>query len=441
MSEYNSDYFRYKSIRDPLYGFVDLTKTEIQIIDTPVFRRLLNIKQLSHAFVVYPSAIHTRFEHSLGATHLADLVSRQLEFPNEIREVVRLTALLHDVGHGPYSHLFEEVLSTINKRKVEHDWISTLIIRQNKELRDILGDKGEYISALLRHREIDSWKKPGISTLASDVVSSALDVDKLDYLRRDSFHIGVAYGQFDLARIIHTLTSTPDEREKRLCIKSKGKDAIENYRLGRYLMHAQVYKHHARIVADQMFLKALDLAFGEEAIIDKVLLTVNLDDELKNDNFLEYYTGLDDRRIYDEILQKGPNSKSASILKNILKRQLYKRVHDFLPDKEILNAQTRDRIMKMNDPQFKELSQQIADNVGLQKHEVIVYRAEIPINLYENEILMLWKGVPRTLDEFSPIKTSESTINKFYVFAPKGDEIKNKIRKFVESKLGVPSET
>lgn len=259
--------FKYKSIRDPLYGFIDISKTEQQVIDSSPFRRLLNIKQLSHAFVVYPTAIHTRFEHSLGATHLAGKVCDQLNFDDTTKEIVRLAALLHDVGHGPYSHLFESVISNVNENKIDHEWISMLIISKNPELQSILGDKSQKIIQLLDHKPVSDWDS-GLSTLASDVISSALDVDKMDYLRRDSYHIGVAYGQFDLARIIHTITSTETD-EQRICIQDKGKDSIENYRLGRYLMHAQVYQHHARLTADQMFLRALDLATNEEEIIDR----------------------------------------------------------------------------------------------------------------------------------------------------------------------------
>lgn len=114
MSEFPRGHFRHKSVRDPLYGFVDLSKTETDLIDTGVFRRLHSIKQLSHAYVVYPSAIHTRFEHSLGTLHVADRMCSELELEADRREIVRMTALLHDIGHGPFSHLFEKVLERIN---------------------------------------------------------------------------------------------------------------------------------------------------------------------------------------------------------------------------------------------------------------------------------------------------------------------------------------
>lgn len=428
--------FRYKSIRDPLYGFIDLSETETKVIDAAVFRRLLNIKQLSHAFVVYPTAIHTRFEHSLGATHLSDKVCQQLGFTDEIKEIVRLAALLHDVGHGPYSHLFESVLSNVNGTEVKHDWISTLIINNDPELKDILNDKAEKIIQLLNHEPVSDWE-PSISTLASDVISSALDVDKMDYLRRDSYHIGVAYGQFDLARIIHTITSTPENDEKRICIKEKGKDSIENYRLGRYLMHAQVYQHHARITADQMFLRALDLAVKDEGIIPEDKLKVNTTSFDGNEDFLDYYLKLDDKTIYDEIIKEKPDSKAAILLKNIQKRKLLKRACDILPDKEIENAIIRDRVMKMEYPELQELSKEIAEKVNLDYYNTIVYLSKIPVNLYEGEILLLWKGVPRKLDDFSPITIKNSSIERFYVFGDSNTESMKKIDGYIKSKFAM----
>lgn len=434
LSEYPNNYFRFKSIRDPLYGFIDLSETEMRIIDTPVFRRLHCIKQLSHAYLVYPTAIHTRFEHALGVTHLADLVSKQLSFDDEVREIVRLAGLLHDVGHGPFSHLFEKVMENINKKKIDHTKISMMLIKEDPEISSILGDKGEKVIQLLDHRPVSGLDRK-ISSLATDVVSSPLDVDKMDYLRRDSYHIGVAYGQFDLPRIIHTLTNTDDPIERRICVDSKGKDAIESYRLGRYLMHAQVYKHHTRLIGDQMFLQALDLAVNEENIILEGALHTDTDLTKSHTEFLDFYTSLDDRRLYDHILNKS-ESKAAQILRNIQCRKLLKRIIESLPDREITNAQTRDRISRMSEDDLRSMSHEIAAQVGVKKHDVIAYSSEIPVNLYEGEIMIMWKGTPRKLDEFSPINTSKSTINKFYVFGPNEEVTKQKIKEYVKRRFG-----
>lgn len=427
--------FAHKSIRDPLYGFINISKTEQQIIDSSAFRRLLNIKQLSHAYVVYPTAIHTRFEHSLGATHLAGKVCDQLKFDDSAKEIVRLSALLHDIGHGPYSHLFESVVSNVNGTKIDHEWISMLIISKDAELQNILGDKSEKIIHLLDHKPVTDWEL-GVSTLASDVISSALDVDKMDYLRRDSYHIGVAYGQFDLARIIHTITSTETD-ERRICIQDKGKDSIENYRLGRYLMHAQVYQHHARLTADQMFLRALDMATNDENILPIEKLKVDKSSFLSNDDFLDYYMTLNDKTIYDKIIDVKPDSASAKILKNIQKRNLLKRACEILPDKEIENAIIRDKVMKMEYPQLKEFAIDVSESLGLRYSDTIAYLSKIPVGLYDGEILVLWKNIPRKLDDFSPITVKHSAIERFFVFGDSDPSSMTKINDYVKTKFGM----
>ena len=434
MSKYPDNYFRFKSIRDPLYGFIDLSEMETRIIDTPVFRRLHGIKQLSHAYLVYPTAIHTRFEHALGVTHLADLVSKQLSLDDEVREMVRLAGLLHDIGHGPFSHLFENVMENVNRKKIDHDKISMMMIQEEPEISSILGDMGEKIIQLLDHRPISGLDRQ-VSYLASDVVSSPLDVDKMDYLRRDSYHIGAAYGQFDLPRMIHTLTNTDDPTEQRICVDSKGMDAIESYRLGRYLMHAQVYKHHTRLVGDQMFLHALDLAVNEESVIQRDLLCTDTDLTKSHKEFLNFYKLLDDRSLYDLILSK-PESTAAQILKRIQYRRLLKRAINSLPDRDITNAQIRDRISRMNEEDMRSMSREIAEQAKIERHNVIVHSSETPVNLYEGEIMIMWKGTPRKLDEFSPINTDKSTINKFYVFGPDEKAAKQRIRRCVEERFG-----
>lgn len=435
MSKYPDDYFRFKSIRDPLYGFIDLSETETRIIDTAVFRRLNGIKQLSHAYLVYPTAVHTRFEHALGVTHLADLVSKQLLFDDEVREIVRLVGLLHDVGHGPFSHLFEHVMENINDKKIEHDRISMMLIREDPDISSILGYRAEKIIQLLDHKPISGLDRK-ISSLASDVISGPLDVDKMDYLRRDSYNIGVAYGQFDLPRIIHTITHTDDSIEQRICVDYKGKDAIENYRLGRYLMHAQVYQHHTRLIGDQMFLHALDLAVNEENIIQSSALQTDTDLNKSHKEFLDFYTSLDDHGLYGLILNK-PTSAAAKILRNIRHRNLLKRVVESLPDKEIANAQIRDRISRMNEKDLASMSCEIAEHAGITRHDVIAYLSSVPINLYEGEIMIMWKEAPRKLDEFSPIRTDKSTINKFYIFGPEDATMQRGIREYAERNLDI----
>lgn len=423
----------YKSIRDPLYGFVDLTETETKLIDAPAFRRLQDIKQLSHAYLAYPSAIHTRFEHSLGVLHIADRISRQLGFGDAEREITRLAGLLHDVGHGPFSHLFESVLEAVNGKQINHDRISMMLVREDPDVGGILGeDKADQVVSVLSGESVSGWDESK-STLATDVVSGPLDADKMDYLRRDSYHIGVAYGQFDLPRLIGTLTKTPDQNESRLCVDSKGKDAIESYRLGRYLMHAQVYKHHARIAGDQMFLRALEMAV-DEGILPKMCLKV--DTCLKKDHgeFLNYYKGLDDHSLYDLIIRKKPESTPAQILKKIKRRDLLKRIVEIFPEVEVPNYQILRRIMKMKAADLAEMSRDMASDIGCKAHEVICHRVAIPAGLYNADILLMQRGIPRSVDDFSPIKDVKD-IHMLLIFGPRSK--KEKIEEYAASEFGV----
>lgn len=423
----------YKSIRDPLYGFVDLTETEIKLIDTPAFRRLQDIKQLSHAYLAYPSAIHTRFEHSLGVLHIADRISRQLGFGDEEREVTRLAGLLHDVGHGPFSHLFESVLEAVNGKHINHDRISMMFIREDPDISDILGEnKADQVVSVLSGESVSDWDESK-STLATDVVSGPLDADKMDYLRRDSHHIGVAYGHFDLPRLISTLTKTPDQNESRLCVDSKGKDAIESYRLGRYLMHAQVYKHHSRIAGDQMFLRALEMAV-DEGIIPKMSLKVDTCLKKDHEKFLDYYKELDDRSLYYHIIREKPESTPAKILKKIKRRDILKRIVEIFPEVEVPNYQILKRIMKMKSADLAKMSRDMASEIGCETHEVICHRVAIPASLYNADILLMQRGIPRRVDDFSPIKDVKD-IQKLLIFGPRSK--KKKIEEYATNEFDV----
>lgn len=425
-------YFRSKAIRDPLYGFIDLSELETKIIDTEIFRRLQFIKQLSHAYVVYPSSIHTRFEHSLGTLFVSNIMATELGFDKQDDvEKIRLSCLLHDIGHGPFSHLFETIIEKINPTIPEpHEEISKIMINEDSELNSILGSKKNEIIELLG-KKIDSYKEPEKS-LQSDIVSSGIDADKLDYLRRDSYHIGVAYGQFDFSRILHTLTTTP--KCSQICISKKGKDALENYRLARYLMHIQVYAHHARLAADQMFLKALEIAIFEEKIIDTDLLKFN--PKKDNPEFLKFYTSLDDCSIYNKIIDNDKAKTSKLILNNIKKRKLLKRACEFTP-KDLENAaDVEGKFMKMKPDDFDKVALEISSSLSLESHEVIFFKSTIKNKLFKKgEILFRVGDDVHDFDTFSPI--SGRDVDKFLIYGPTDKEIRKKIASEISDRFGV----
>jgi len=223
-------------IRDPIHGFIYREPREKKIVDTKVFQRLRRLKQLALASLVYPGAVHSRFEHSLGSFHIAREVASRL-LPNESdRELVRLAALLHDIGHGPFSHVSEPILqrfSTVDlgsDRQQIHEIISSKIIQTDRELLRILGE--EQCGDITRLMSGSYGYR-----ILKDIVSGPLDVDKQDYLLRDSYFCGVKYGVYDLHRLIDALRVHQDaDEEQYLAISSDGINSVEQFVLAKYYM-------------------------------------------------------------------------------------------------------------------------------------------------------------------------------------------------------------
>jgi HD superfamily phosphohydrolase len=259
-------------IRCPIHGFISLNAWEREIISQPAFQRLRRIRQLAWTDEVYPGAMHTRFEHSLGVMHTATLLyqairSRSSEvLQNELGytqtgldrdlQLVRLAALLHDVGHPPFSHASEDLFPEYgNGEKYKHEHYSAAIVRT--QLRNViedhplnttnLGFTADDIGALLEGstnaKQRLFWR---------DLIDGQMDADRMDYLLRDSYHSGVQYGRFDLKRIINTVLAIPGARGRapRLGFSEGGWHAAEGLLLARYFMFTQVYFHKTRVAYD-----------------------------------------------------------------------------------------------------------------------------------------------------------------------------------------------
>ena len=261
--------------------------------------------------------------------------------------------------------------------------------------------------------------------MSSDIVSSSMDVDKLDYLRRDSYHTGVAYGQFDIERVIHTICKIPEGKREYLAVFEKGKDALESYRLARYSMHIQVYEHHTRLIADDMFLKAVKLSL-EDGCIDKEKLKVSTDAA----KFIEYYLQLDDYAIQHQILQFGKEIPK-DLINSIRNRQLLKRALEVPLTKEgIPSAIKREKIIRMSRNEIQKVENEIAEELKIDPAYVVVHLQSVKIKLYERFEEMLGKkekpiyvkkrnGTVSSFDEESPITASLNPIRRLYVFCPK----------------------
>lgn len=312
-----------KIINDPIFGFI---KTPhgllLNIVEHPLMQRLTRIKQLGLTSMVYPSAQHTRFQHSLGAFHLmseaiTSLTQKGIFIFDSEAEAVEAAILMHDIGHGPFSHVLEHTLI----KGISHEDISLLMMEQiNREM------KGELNLAL------KIFKNEYPKKFLHQLISSQLDMDRLDYLRRDSFFTGVTEGNIGSARIIKMLDVVDDN----LVVNSKGLYSIENYLMSRRLMYWQVYLHKTTVSSEKVLVNALLRAKKLALEGENVFATPCLGYFLYNDIDAEKYRNseeaqrnyamLDDNDIWSSLkVWTGSKDKVLSILSSdILNRNLFK---------------------------------------------------------------------------------------------------------------------
>ena len=312
-----------KIINDPVFGFINIPKGLLyNIVRHPLLQRLTRIKQLGISSVVYPGAQHTRFQHSLGAFYLMSEAITQLTtkghfiFDSEA-EAVKAAILLHDIGHGPFSHVLEDTIV----KGVSHEEISLMLMEQmNKEMNGHL------------NLAIQIFKDEYSKRFLHQLVSGQLDMDRLDYLRRDSFYTGVTEGNIGSARIIKMLDVVDDH----LVVESKGIYSIENFLMARRLMYWQVYLHKTSVVYEQMLRKTLrrakELASqGVDAFASpsfKFFLYNDIDKErfMSDPSCLEHFINLDDNDIWTSLkVWCQHTDKVLSILsQGVINRKLFK---------------------------------------------------------------------------------------------------------------------
>lgn len=312
-----------KIINDPVFGFIHIPKGLLyDIVQHPLFQRLNRIKQLGLSSVVYPGAQHTRFQHSLGAFHLMSEAITSLStkgnfiFDSEA-EAVQAAILLHDVGHGPFSHVLENTLVT----GISHEEISLMLMeRINKDL------KGQLNLA------IQIFKDEHPKKFLHQLVSGQLDMDRLDYLRRDSFYTGVTEGNIGSARIIKML----DVKDDHLVVESKGIYSIENFLTSRRLMYWQVYLHKTSVACEKMLINTLLRAkeltsqgtdlFASPALKYFLYHAVDKDEFYNNPDCLENFTQLDDNDIWTalKVWSNHEDIVLSTLSRGLIDRHLFK---------------------------------------------------------------------------------------------------------------------
>lgn len=287
-----------KIINDPVFGFINIHNDFLyNLIQHPYLQRLNRIRQLGLAAFVYPGAQHTRFHHSIGAMFLMNEALKTLKekgqeiSPDEL-DGAMAAILMHDIGHGPFSHVLEDTLVT----NIYHEEISLLMMHQmNKEFDGAL------------QTAIDIFTDNHPKKFLHQLVSSQLDVDRLDYLRRDSFFTGVVEGNIGSARIIKML----DVKDDKLVIESKGINSIENFLMSRRLMYWQVYLHKTAMAAEKMLVNTLsrakelsnngDKLFASPALSYFLNTDTTLEDFSNNGIAIQHFANLDDNDIWSSL--------------------------------------------------------------------------------------------------------------------------------------------
>ena len=361
-------------IRDPVHGYVRLEGLALELADTPQMQRLRWIKQLGLANLVYPGANHTRFEHSLGAYHMAALLTRHLGLEEEDRLLVGAAALLHDVGHGPLSHATEAALAPF--LRTDHESVIELLKRG--ELREVLDGHG------LRAQDIQAFIN---GSGLGQIVSGEIDVDRMDYLIRDAHYTGVAYGVIDRLRLLQKMTL----HQGQLVVEAGGVQAATSLLISRLLMHPSVYYHHVCRISECMISSGIHRMIEDGASAAEV-------------------KGMDDVQLFTTLDTAG--GYAAEMNSRIRSRKLFKRaVYIGLENLEPSLLRVSDKI----------LAQEIAAEAGVDVDYVLVDNPPLPDTI-EGSFPALVGEVVRPLREVSPLvsilERAHRATWRFGVYAP-----------------------
>jgi uncharacterized protein len=328
-----------KIIKDPVHGYIEVEEFALRLLDSPVLQRLRYIRQLGFSYFVYPGANHTRFEHSLGTMFLAEVACRRFQLPDDERTLVVAAALLHDIGHGPFSHASEPLMEKYLHRT--HDEIDPVVEECAAGLLSAAGvDTGE-LCAVVR------GKHP-----LSGIIHGDFDVDRMDYLLRDAYYTGAPYGTVDAQRLIRHLIRYPDGT----VLDENGVNAAESLLIARTLMRPTVYYHHVSRIGESMFqLAALEHCAG-----------------MGNDGTRQFLRMDDAGCLYTLLGSK--NAIARGIALRLYERRLYKRAI-YAGSDQVSSTAYQDGIPL---EESRKSAVRIAEYAGIRPEEVLVDIPPIP---------------------------------------------------------------
>jgi HD superfamily phosphohydrolase len=411
-----------KLIRDAVHGDIEMGPLEVELMDTPEFQRLRGIRQLGTAYLVFPSAVHTRFEHSLGTSWMAhrilQSIRRNQDVSTEDETLIRVAALLHDITHIPFGHTLEDERRVLPRHDKDEERVD-YFLRQSAVGRILKreGIQDAVIAAI-----------NGKDTFASDIVGGAISADLLDYLRRDTYFCGLS--QYYDARIFESFIIESGRLvmnlEKQGRIRQDALSELVNLLRIRYTLSERVYYHHTKVSSGAMISKAVELALREGMTVDELR---TLGDETLIWNLKELYVR---------------NSTVAHLLKRLESRQLYRAC--YVLSTEIGEKRRTDIVTRFHhDLDAREAAESsIARASGIQPHEIIIYcpsfgmqlsEAEVPVRSDRGEIQPLSAG---NNEEIRILKEKHKELWKFYVLIDRDvwdrrDRIKNAAAAYIGS--------
>lgn len=402
-----------KIINDPVYGFISIPSALVyDVISHPYFQRLRYIKQLGMTHLVYPGALHTRFHHALGAMHLMGLAveilrSKGHHITEGEEEAAILAILLHDIGHGPFSHALEHSLVT----GIRHEDISMKLMQ---ELNDHF--EGKLTHAI----EIFNGTYP--KKFLHQLISGQLDLDRMDYLNRDSFFTGVSEGVISFDRIIKMLNVFDDD----LVIEEKGIYSIEKFLIARRLMYWQVYLHKTVIAGEMILVKLLerakDLSARGEDLFAAPSLNYFLKHNINEKNFfslqenLTHFTNLDDQDIYAavKVWVQHPDKILSTLCKMLTSRNLYKVEMSNQRTDEDRIAFLKAAVVDLLDITAEEAKYFVfADSIQNRAYNAGV--GNIKILMKNNDIVDIAKA-----SDLSNLESLQKTVEKYILCYPRG---------------------
>ncbi len=345
-------------IKDPIHGYIRLSPTERSVADTRPVQRLRRLRQLAGSEFVYPAANHTRFEHVLGAMHLAGTLSQVLptRLDSNDQQQIRLASLVHDIGHGPFSHVFEPLVIR-HLQKNHEDFVPWLV--EKTELADELDAAGfsPRKIGLLAVGRLRDKNRPYLD----QIISSSVDVDKMDFIVRDSFHTGAGYGSVDVHRLLYTM----DVVDGNLSVDGRAVASLESFLLARLESFRTIYFHKASRAAQIMIVQALEATKDE---LD--LLTFNKPED---------YLRLDDYKVWTALRE---SKKSRGIMQDLEARRLLKCAYEktiYSPEEFVSNVISKDKVRK-------DIETEIARKARVSVSDVAIDAPTLPSVPYHNAV-------------------------------------------------------